>query len=125
MPEVQIEVPTRPIVVPVPVAPVPNVTAPTVEVTTPVVSVVPAPAPRPMLEQWEAGLSEYETLFDFVGPTVYVGEAKAASNNPDSQVWRIGRFNETDENPSMVYCNNGEFVSIWTNRLTYTYDTPV
>lgn len=125
MPEVEITVPARPTVVPVPVAPVPTVTAPTVEVTTPVVSVVPAPAPRPMLEEWEAGLSEYETVFDFVGSIVYVGEAKSASNSPDAQVWRIGRFNEADENPSMVYCNSGEFVSIWTNRLTYDYDTPV
>lgn len=54
MPEVEITVPARPTVVPVPVAPIPTVTAPTVEVTTPVVSVVPAPSPRPMLEEWEA-----------------------------------------------------------------------
>lgn len=124
MPEVEITVPARPTVVPVPVAPIPTVTAPTVEVTTPVVSVVPAPSPRPMLEEWEAGLSEYETVFDFVGSIVYVGEAKAASNSLDAQVWRIGRFNEADENPEAVYCNNGDFTSVWDSRLTYTYDTP-
>jgi hypothetical protein len=125
VPEVEITVPARPTVVPVPVAPIPTVTAPTVEVTTPVVSVVPTPSPRPMLEEWEAGLSEYETVFDFVGSIVYVGEAKGPVNNYNHQVWRIGRFNEADENPSAMYCNGGEFTAIWTNRTGYTYDTPV
>ena len=123
--EVEVELPVRPTVVPVPVAPVPNVQAPRVEATTPVVQVVPVPTPRPLLEQWEMGITEYDTIFDFVGTTVYVGEAKAGTHNGTSEaVWRIGRFNEADENPEAVYCNNGDFTSVWDSRLTYTYDTP-
>lgn len=126
MPSVEVIVPTHPTVVPIPVAPVPNVQAPSVvEVTTPVVHVVPAEAPRAMLERVAAGLAEFQTVFDFVGSVVYLGESVGSGNPTSSAVWRIGVFDDSLESPSVSYCGSGAFAAVWDLRDSYTYDTPV